>query len=105
MAKFFRRLALYAAQNHLAIVDPATAQSSTPEHHSYAQLLSRTSVFREALTTVAQEVHKPLEGARVGLMVPPGLDFVAAVLAIWSVRAIVGTRQHRSRRKSVRIGF
>jgi acyl-CoA synthetase (AMP-forming)/AMP-acid ligase II len=90
MADYFRRLASYANLNHLAIVDPVSSQSSTPRKHSYAQLLLRVNVFHESLIAAAQEAQRPLEGARVGLMVPPGLDFIAALLAVWSVRAIVG---------------
>lgn len=90
MADYFRRLASHAAVNHLAIVDPLSSPSSTPRQHSYAQLLLRVNVFREKLIDAAQEASKPLQGARVGLMVPPGLDFIAALLAIWSVKAIVG---------------
>ncbi|KEF52348.1 uncharacterized protein A1O9_11588 [Exophiala aquamarina CBS 119918] len=90
MADYFRRLASHAALNRLAIVDPVSSQSSSPETHSYAQLLLRVNVFHERLIAAAQESQRLLEGARVGLMVPPGLDFVAALLAIWSVRAIVG---------------
>lgn len=91
MAEYFRRLASYAALNHLAILDPASSHSSRPREHSYAQLLLRVNVFHERLVSAAKESRNSLEGARVGLMVPPGLDFIAALLAIWSVRAIVGT--------------
>ncbi|KIW21511.1 hypothetical protein PV08_02091 [Exophiala spinifera] len=88
MADYFRRLASHATRNHLAIVDPVSPETSTSIHHSYAQLLLRVTIFSERLITAAQETQRHLEGARVGLMVPPGLDFVASLLAIWSVKAI-----------------
>ncbi|KAJ9635002.1 hypothetical protein H2204_005957 [Knufia peltigerae] len=89
MAEYFRRLASHAAHDRLAIVDPVSSKSSTPGQHSYAQLLLRVNVFHEKLTAAAQEARRPIEGARVGLMVPPGVDFIAALLAIWSVKAII----------------
>jgi len=94
MAKYFRRLASHATFNQLAIIDPVSSQSSAPREYGYAQLLSRVNVFHEILVATAQNAQKPLEGARVGLMVPPGLDYIAALLAIWSARAIVGTACH-----------
>ena len=90
MADYFRRLASHAAQNRLAIVDPVSSQSPTPREYSYAQLLERVNVFHERLVASAQEAQKTLEGARIGLMVLPGVNYIAGVLAIWSVKAIVG---------------
>lgn len=90
MADYFRRLASRTDPYHIAIIDPVSPQSPTPRQYNYAQLLSRVNVFHEILIAAAHEARKPLQGARIGLMVSPGLDFVAAVLAIWSVTAIVG---------------
>lgn len=90
MAGYFGRLASHASLNQLAVVDPISSQTSTPGRHSYAQLLLRVNVYHESLIDAAQGSERPLQGARVGLMVPPGLDFVAALLAVWSVKAIVG---------------
>lgn len=90
MAEYFRRLASHSASNRLAIVDPAPSPSSPSRQYTYAQLLLRVTVFREHLLASAQRAQKCLEGARIGLMVPPGVDFVAALLCIWSVKAIVG---------------
>ncbi|KAL6248491.1 hypothetical protein RBB50_004746 [Rhinocladiella similis] len=89
MAGYFGRLASHASLNQLAVVDPISSQTSTPGRHSYAQLLLRVNVYHESLIDAAQGSERPLQGARVGLMVPPGLDFVAALLAVWSVKAIV----------------
>ena len=77
-------LASHAAKNRLAIVDT----DQTP--YSYAELLSRATVFHEHLVAGAQKSGKQLEGARIGLLVPPGVDFIAAVLSIWISKAIVG---------------
>ena len=90
MAEYFRRLASYASQNRLAIVDPPSSNTSPPRQHSYAELLLRASVYREYLIAMAERTQKTLQGARVGLMVRPGAEFVAAILGIWSVEAIVG---------------
>ena len=90
MAEYFRHLAAHAASDRLAIVDPASSSTSPPRQHTYSQLLSRVTVFYEHLVEVARKSQKKLEGARIGLMVPPGVDFIAALLGIWSVRAIVG---------------
>lgn len=89
MADYFRRLASAAADGKLAIVDPTTS-SAPPKQYTYAQLLTRVNVFHDVLAAKAQEAGKPLQGARVGLMVPPGVDFVAALLAVWTAQAIVG---------------
>lgn len=90
MAEYFRRLADHATNDRLAIIDPADASSASPKQYTYAQLLERVTLFREHVISAAQRSGIQLEGARVGVMVPPGVDFVAAVLSAWSVRAIVG---------------
>ena len=89
MADYFRNLASHAASDRLAVVDPPPA-SSPPLEYTYADLLSRVTVFREHLTRAALKNGKSLRGARIGLLVPPGIDFIAAVLSTWSVQAIVG---------------
>lgn len=90
MAQYFRTLAAHAALNRLAIVDPPEASSASPRQYTYADLLTRVTVFHERLAAEAQNSQVQLHGARIGLMVPPGVDFIAAVLGIWSVKAIVG---------------
>lgn len=95
MGEFFRVLASHAALNRLAIVDPTHTPHLAPTQYTYAQLLSRVSVFREHLIATAHQSHRWLKGARVGLMVPPGVDFVVAVLSIWSVQAILGMTYSR----------
>lgn len=98
MAEYFRLLASHSASNRLAIVDPTPSPSSPSRQYTYTQLLQHVTVFREHLLAAAHRTQKCLEGARIGLMVPPGVDFVAALLCIWSVKAIVGKAsitQHR----------
>lgn len=95
MSEFFRVLASHADLNRLAIVDPTRSPHLPPTQYTYAQLLSRVHVFREHLIAVAHQSHGCLKGARVGLMVPPGIDFIVAVLSIWSVQAILGARKSR----------
>ena len=90
MADYFHVLASHAAANRLAIVDPADSSPSPPRQYTYAELLSRVTVFREHLGRAASKAGKELIGARIGLLVPPGVDFIAAVLSIWSVQAVVG---------------
>lgn len=90
MAEYFRVLASHAAHNRLAIVDCDGSPSSPPTEYSYAELLSRVTVFSEHLLAGARRSGKQLVGARIGLLVPPGVDFIAAVLSIWTVKAIVG---------------
>lgn len=90
MAEYFRRLASYATKGGVAIVDPASSNTSPPRQYTYGQLLLRATVYREHLLEVAQRTQKTLKGARVGLMARPGVDFIAALLGVWSVEAIVG---------------
>ena len=90
MAEYFRRLASYASQNRVAVVNPASSGTFPPRQYTYDELLSRVTVYREHLVTAAQRTQKTLKGARVGLMARPGVDFVAALLGVWSVEAIVG---------------
>ena len=92
MADYFHHLASHAAANRLAIVDPPHSASCHPKQYTYAELLSRVTVFREHLVRLASEAGKELAGARIGLLVPPGVEFVAALLSIWTVQAIVGRR-------------
>jgi acyl-CoA synthetase (AMP-forming)/AMP-acid ligase II len=91
MATYFHNLASHAAADRIAVVDPVS-KTRPAESHSYSQLLARIAIFRERLVTVAAQGQKELFGARIGLLAPPGLDFVAALLSIWSVNAIVGKK-------------
>ncbi|KPI38359.1 Acyl-CoA synthetase family member 3, mitochondrial [Cyphellophora attinorum] len=88
MASYFRKLVSYAATDRVAVVDPIDA-SRPPRNHTYSHLLTRLTVFRERFITAAEHNNKELFGARIGLLAPPGLDFVAALLSVWSVGAIV----------------
>lgn len=94
MAAYFHRLASHAAVNRLAVVDPAPSTSSPARQHTYAELLQRVTVYRERLIAAAEQAKIRLEGARIGLIAPPGVDFIAALLGIWSVTAIVGRAKH-----------
>jgi malonyl-CoA/methylmalonyl-CoA synthetase len=51
--------------------------------------LSRASVFREVLLAEGLRARRAVGGSRVGLMMPPSVDNIAALLAIWSAGAIV----------------
>lgn len=90
MAEYFRRLASHAALGHVAIIDPAPATRSSPQQYRYSDLLVRVTVFRERLIAGAAQSREELKGARIGLLVPPGIDFAAGLLSIWSVKAIAG---------------
>lgn len=94
MANYFHVLASHAASNRLAIIDPPQSSSSPPKQYTYAELLSRVTVFHEHLVKAALEAGEQLAGARIGLLAPPGVDFIAAVLSIWSVKATVGRTRH-----------
>jgi acyl-CoA synthetase (AMP-forming)/AMP-acid ligase II len=91
MASYFHKLVSYAATDRVAVVDPIDL-SRPSRNHTYSRLLTRVTVFRERLVTAAEHHNIKLFGARIGLLAPPGLDFIAALLSVWSVGAIVGTR-------------
>lgn len=90
MAKYFRKLASHAALDYPAIIDIVESSTSPPEAYTYAELLSRVTVFREHVVAASKHAGLQLEGVRIGIMVPPGVNFVAAVLSTWSLKAIVG---------------
>ena len=69
MADYFRVLALHAASNRLAIVDPADSRSSPPRPYTYAELLLRVSLFHERLVAAATGTGRELNGARIGKLV------------------------------------
>lgn len=100
MAGYFHRLASHAALNRLAIVDPAPSADSAARQYTYAELLQRVTVYRKHLVAAAQRANIRLEGARIGLIVHPGVDFIAALLGIWSVTAIVGKMDSQSRNRA-----